>query len=73
MPTHKRGSECPADAAARARETATEWGVRYEADRDTVIHEPQESEADARALVEASPTDTALVTREVSPWIEVQR
>lgn len=60
-------------APAPPAEATTEWGVRYEADRDTVIYEPKDSEDAARREVDASPTDTALVSREVGPWREVSR
>ena len=57
--------------AAAMPATTTEWGVRYEADRDTEVYEARESEAEARAQVAVSPTDTALVSREVTEWREV--
>jgi len=60
-----------ATLAAALPPTTTEWGVRYEVDRDTEVHEARESEAEARAEVAASPTDKALVSREVTDWREV--
>lgn len=62
----------PLAARGDAAPTEVEWGVIYEADRDSVIYEPQESEAYARALVAQSPTDTGLVQRTVSAWREVR-
>jgi hypothetical protein len=53
-------------------ETTTEWGVRYEADRDHEFYESWD-ETTARFIVASSPTDTALVSRECGPWTEVPR
>lgn len=65
----------PSDAASVAEQIAalggatnTEWGVLYEASADLVIFEPVEFEDEARAQVAASPTDTALVSRQVTEW-----
>lgn len=72
-PEGVRHLRCPGTPTARVEGDAVpEWGVRYEVDRDTVTHEPQDSKEDAEALVVSSPTDTALVVREVTPWRDAQ-
>ncbi|MHA7132558.1 hypothetical protein [Oerskovia turbata] len=55
-------------AAAGLIPTRTEWGVRYEVDRDRTIYDPHASEAAARRAVADSPTDHGLVSRPAHDW-----